>query len=91
MAASCGFGPPESVRLTIASDGSYYLDRAPVDSVELVHRLREMHKEDPNLEVEVRASEHASVQSIKAAIEAIQSSGVKFVDVEAVSPAESET
>ena len=74
-ASTTGASYPETVRVTVAHDGTTTFDGNKVDPAELTARTREAARQQPNLKLLVDAERETSFQLVMSAVERIKAGG----------------
>ena len=83
--------PTETTRpvyLTIASDGSTYLDNEAVTKKELTEKMAQKHRNNPDLVVVLRADKSVRFNYVVAAIDVLTALNIKKLDIAAISEKE---
>ena len=70
---------PQTVRLSVASDGSYYWNEAKIDDETLAQRLKEEGAKDPQPELHIRGDKDVRYERVAQAMAAAQQAGVRKI------------
>ena len=79
LLSACGLPTPAvHAELRVSEAGTYLLDTVPVAATALPEVLQARHAQVPTLLVQVRASPHASIESVRLAVAAAKSAHVRL-------------
>lgn len=79
LLSACGLPTPAvHAELRVSEAGTYLLDTVPVTAAALPEVLQARHAQVPTLLVQVRASPHASIESVRLAVAAVKSTHVRL-------------
>lgn len=70
---------PETVRLSVAADGSYYWNEAPIAQQELLPRLQAEAARQPQPELHIRGDRQVRYERVAQAMAAAQRAGVRKI------------
>ena len=70
---------PQTVRLSVASDGSYYWNEAKIDDETMAQRLKEEGAKDPQPELHIRGDKDVRYERVAQAMAAAQQAGVRKI------------
>ena len=70
---------PETVRLSVAADGSYYLNGEPVNDTELERRLQSEGAKDPQPDLHINGDKAVRYERVAQAMSAAQRAGVRKI------------
>ncbi|KAF1049602.1 ExbD/TolR family protein [Xylophilus sp.] len=70
---------PETVRLSVTADGSYFWNETKVDDAELESRLRAEAAKEPQPELHIRGDKDVRYERVAQAMAAAQQAGVKKI------------
>jgi biopolymer transport protein ExbD len=71
--------PPETVRLTVDAQGSYYLNEAPIADAELTPRFQAAAAQEPQPELHIRGDKAVRYERVAQAMAAAQQSGLRKI------------
>src|SRR6187551_2393259 len=70
---------PETVRLTVDAQGTYYINEAPVDDKELAPRFQAAAAQNPQPELHIRGDKSVRYERVAQAMAAAQLSGLRKI------------
>ena len=71
--------PPETVRLTVDAQGTYYLNDVKVEDGDLVPRFRAAAAQDPQPELHIRGDRASRYERVAQAMAAAQQAGLRKI------------
>ena len=70
---------PQTIRLSVASDGSYYWNENKIDDESMLARMKEEGAKDPQPELHIRGDKDVRYERVAQAMAAAQQAGVRKI------------
>lgn len=70
---------PENVRLSVAADGAYYWNDAPVEDADFERRLQDTGAQEPQPELHIRGDKAVRYERVAQAMAAAQRAGIRKI------------
>ena len=70
---------PQTIRLSVASDGSYYRNENKIDDESMLARMKEEGAKDPQPELHIRGDKDVRYERVAQAMAAAQQAGVRKI------------
>ena len=70
---------PQTIRLSVASDGSYYWNENKIDDASMLARMKEEGAKDPQPELHIRGDKDVRYERVAQAMAAAQQAGVRKI------------